>query len=220
MSEDKNDGGWFKQSRKTVKELGYTNRLHAYTFIMLNMNYETGEMKIPHGTIGADFGLSRDAVIRLHNRARTDRGIDRTPTAHPPHTDHPENKGLRGGHRTPTAHPPHSTIKEDRKKKKTYTPSFERVWKVYPRTNGSKWDGFTAWEKHKPKDDGDLFADDCIDAIEKQKAYKSFWDSAGEFCAEFPYFERWMKGRRWENKPEIPPSAVSEENPFADWPDV
>jgi len=81
----------------------------------------------------------------------------------------------------------------------SYPPEFETLWKAYPKTNGAKKKAFDEFKKQKPDSNA---LDDWLDSIEKQLAYKQALDLRKEFVPEFCFFDRWIKERRWENKPE------------------
>ncbi|KKN12261.1 hypothetical protein LCGC14_1018130 [marine sediment metagenome] len=112
--------------------------------------------------------------------------------------------------------------KKKRKVKSDYgTPEFHQYWLHHPPTAGSRFGAWEKWQKYvEPhiEEEGELFIDDMIDAIEMQKAFKVHMDSIGEFCSDIPMFERWAKEKRWENKPEIPEKKTSaRSDAFADW---
>ena len=98
--------------------------------------------------------------------------------------------------------PPKKKPKAPRQTK--YTLEFEKWWNLYPKNNGSKFAAFKAWEIHVKPILNELVPDDMTEAVEAQITYKAEMDKRGEFCAEFPHGERWLKQRRWENKPEVP----------------
>ena len=81
-----------------------------------------------------------------------------------------------------------------------FTREFEKAWVVYPKTNGSKTDAFKAWEKVVTPVLNELMLDAITDAIEAQKKYKASMDRRQEFCPEFPFMQKWINGRRWENQ--------------------
>jgi hypothetical protein len=72
---------------------------------------------------------------------------------------------------------------------------FILFWKDYP-VKKEKPRALKEWEKLKP--DINLI----LPILQAQIKHKQQCDKINKFCPEFPYAERWIKNRRWED--EIP----------------
>ncbi|MDP2660372.1 MAG: hypothetical protein Q8R28_06560 [Dehalococcoidia bacterium] len=68
------------------------------------------------------------------------------------------------------------------------------------------------WKKLKLPEH-ELQTDEMLEAIEAQKAHKAECDRRGVFCPEFPFAQKWLDGRRWENKPSLADIAGGKEPP-------
>jgi len=70
---------------------------------------------------------------------------------------------------------------------------FSLFWKEYP-IKKEKPKALKQWEKTKPN------VDTLLTALRKQIRYKKECDGNGKFCPEFPFAEKWIKNRRWEDE--------------------
>lgn len=86
-----------------------------------------------------------------------------------------------------------SSSSSSSKKEKEYSVPFEDFWREYPVKKG-KHQAFKEWEKLNPS------PDITIPALKAQIENKARCEKIGEFCAEFPYPERWIRLRRWEDE--------------------
>ena len=233
MGDDTNGRRYFKLFEDVLTDLGETNKLLAYLKMLKSMDYKTGKLPVPLRVIAHDFGISLGLTHRLLVRARADRGIpvnkngtkneqpsEETQGVEPPPVNTFGTKNERTINRSYKSKNIYTPKKPKTKTAKTTygSPEFLRYWPHHPPTAGSKKGAWNKWEVYVVphlKEKGELFVDDMIDAIEKQKAYKAHMDSIGEFCSSIPMFERWAKEERWENKPEIPKAGPSKQNPHA-----
>ena len=88
---------------------------------------------------------------------------------------------------------------EKRRKEKrvlcVYPEDFETFFKAYPKHTGKKG-ALTEWKKAT----GKPLLEDILSAIENQKRAKRELTDAGQFAAEWPDPERWIKKARWEDE--------------------
>jgi hypothetical protein len=85
--------------------------------------------------------------------------------------------------------------KNVRKKKRFEYPSeFEKLWKLYPGTAGSKKEAYGEYKK------AEIGADEMAVAIENQILFKQRQEKAGEFVSSWPHMCRWIKKERWNDK--------------------
>ncbi len=80
-----------------------------------------------------------------------------------------------------------------------YTDAFLSFWKVYPK-HASKKSAFREWEKATDKPPLEAI----LSALEKQKRAKKALIDAGQFSAEWPDPERYIKKERWEDEISAP----------------
>ena len=81
---------------------------------------------------------------------------------------------------------------------------FGLFYKAYPKHEGKK-KAFDAWLKIRSKN---VLLNIILPAIERQKEYKAYLKSKGEFCPEWPLPATWLNGRRWEDEtPEVEKSS-------------
>lgn len=76
----------------------------------------------------------------------------------------------------------------------TYTDSFERFWKIYPKKK-SKNDAWKAWQKIKP--DLALVAT-ILEAIEHQRTWPEWTKDHGQYV---PNPASWLNAGRWTDEP-------------------
>ena len=84
--------------------------------------------------------------------------------------------------------------------------NFHLFWEKYP-IKKERTKAFKEWEKNKP----DIKT--ILPALKAQIEHKLKCDSENTFCPEFPYPERWIKNRKWEDEilkiyPTDPPKPV------------
>ncbi len=88
-------------------------------------------------------------------------------------------------------------------KNKTLCADFESFWKEYPLRNGSKrgkGKALLEWKKIKP---GTILFLKIISSLKSQIENYKDCKLHGEFVAEFPDPERWLKNKRWEDEVKI-----------------
>ena len=93
---------------------------------------------------------------------------------------------------------PQRKEKEIKEKNKTlcgYTAAFLSFWDSYPKHTAKKA-AFKEWQKATGKPSIEII----MSALEKQKRAKKALIDAGQFAAEWPDPERWIKKSRWEDE--------------------
>ena len=231
---------WHRLYDDDVERLGYTDRLIGFIFAMQNPAASVREIAVETGislrSAYAAWGLARE-------RSGTPGGT-KTEQAKPPPWPPPEESRNKNGTANGTAslaplEPPSTattTTTTNSKlplppdggrvgrrpaKRGSYSPEFDRFWLAYPRTNGSKTDAFKRWKALKLPEH-ELQVDEMVDALIVQKVHKETCDAQGIFCPEFPFAEKWLRGRRWENIPPAPqpkPAPVDQRAFFTDTPE-
>lgn len=92
------------------------------------------------------------------------------------------------------------TETETEKRKKTvrkrneYPEDFEKLWKLYPGTTGSKKEAYKEYKKSSIK------ADEMAVAIQNQMEFKNKQAKAGIFVSSWPHLCRWIKHERWNDR--------------------
>lgn len=84
---------------------------------------------------------------------------------------------------------------------------FEILWKKYP-IRKEKKKALEAFKALK-LDNGNF--DGIINALNAQIAHKESCDRNNRFCPEFPYLQRWLKNRRWEDETKEAVEIIDEE---------
>jgi len=80
------------------------------------------------------------------------------------------------------------------KKRIEYPPDFEKLWKLYPATAGSKKEAYADFKK------ADIGADEMAVAIHAQIRYRERLAKQEKFVPEWPHLCRWIKKERWNDK--------------------
>ena len=216
-------GGWVKVPRSVLEDYRNTNKLHAYLAVIESKDFYSGQITATARGLVRDFKISHRSARTIHARAVGD--LDghgqESEAAHDIHV----NTGLDEGKRHTSVTGATHTIKETTgetttlpqtdgaegsspkkpKADKSYTPEFERLWNAYPKTNGSKKAAFKRYCDPRLKlPRHELHIDEMLTAIESQIEHKAWCDRNREFCAEFPFLEKWLNEERWDNVKEVP----------------
>lgn len=88
----------------------------------------------------------------------------------------------------------------------TSNSDLKRFWETYPKTTGAIKIASERWDtvvKPLYKTNPEIGAE-ILSSLKAQIAHKAEMDRRKEFCAAFPFAEKWLKERRWENLPETP----------------
>ena len=222
MASDKT-GGWVKVPRSVLADYRNTNKLHAYLAVIESKDFYSGQITATARGLMEPFGLSHREVRTIYARAIRDLGghVGDSKETHDP----PENTGSDGVERHIEGKDEERTIKETTretttlpqttgadgskpkklKADKPYTHEFDRLWEAYPKTNGSKKGAHKRYCDPKLKlPRHELHIDQMLTAIKAQIEYKAWCDRNREFCAPFPFLEKWLNEERWENVPPVP----------------
>ena len=190
--------------------------LHAILYILRTRDYETNKITVGARNIAAEYGWgigksyralkwAKLAVQSMKSDVCDNRNKSGTKAEHPnpppgrASEPRPEQKRNKSG--TFPADDLIYNTKSKKNKLHTYSPLFERVWAVYPQNNGAKYAAYKKFQKQNPND---IEVDDWIEAIEMQKNYQAYCKENNLFYPEFPFLQKWIGERRWENKPITP----------------
>lgn len=230
-------GGWVKVHRSVIADYGYGQKLLAYMAVVASADRYSGEITATTMGIAREFGLTRKIARNI--TARAYRELGGPSPGHPRATHPPVNTVLEDGEGPPKGHHRAPTIKEEEEEQNTlppepggggdelekptkpkadkpYTPEFDRLWAAYPKTNGSKKAAFKRYcDKNLRLPRHEYHVDEMLYAIDTQIRYKAWRDRNNEFCAEFPFLEKWLKEERWDNLPDVPLHDKAPTTPWA-----
>ena len=209
--------GFVRLPNEWADELCESPKLLAVVRLLRTRNYETGELTESVRTLSATTGLTtwqcREAIAYVTERIKAESAQIPHSMSHKIRTAESATDKGSGESAAQIPHTPPQDFRTQNKiqdstkatTKNIYPLSFEGVWARYPKTNGSKADAFKAFQKANPNTDA---LQQWLTAIDAQKTAKTADDRRGVFHPEFPYLERWIKGKRWENVPKVDSSEA------------
>ncbi len=198
-----------------VDDLGYGEELSAWVWLERTRDYETNQPLISVRKLAQITGWSRSKAGRFHkeytrDRCGTDVGQewDESGTDNPPQStlsdDSWDESGTDVGQMWDKngTHNKESKNQVTKKQLKTKQPllagEFEIFWKAYPKTNASKSKTLEVFKKTSFPS-----LDELLEALRLQIQEKKLKDAAGIFHPEFPFPQKWLNQKRWENKPDL-----------------
>ena len=108
-------------------------------------------------------------------------------------------------HSTAIAPPCHIDKDTDIDTKKAYSDSFERCWKAYPNTSGSKKKAFDAFKRSGASEQ------DVLDGIGRYKAHVEAERRGGFKELKYANGQTWFNGNNWESEYEVEGAKSKEE---------
>ena len=167
-----------------VDDLGYGEELAAWVWLERKRDYDTNLSQITVRKLSQITGWSRSKAGRFHKNYTWDKS------------------GTKVGQKWDKSGTHNKESKNQVSIKAIKQPmlagEFEIFWKAYPRTNASKSKTLEVFKKTTFPSLQEL-----LEALLLQIQEKEIKDRSGIFHPEFPFPQKWLNQKRWENKPDL-----------------